>query len=289
MASDSPFRTQQWGRILQWNHIFMGTTYKDNHLPGFINNTRVMIFGSEIWVKSKATGLWRQAGASNTSTGEWWSPDFVTYNGSYENTPNNYRIEASTSYPSILPVRAPHGSSRIWHTDANYWLWHGYTLMRDIDGPDVADVISMCKISLVVNDATKTDDRDKSRYLFAVGADYYPASGTLSTYPGIGTARHTFVTAKWPNWQWSVMHTMTEAQFNATGGYPTELASLSEGTSTVITPPGGGVVTPPPPVAAPSRGSWFTKTVSTKNAWNSKDVSNTAPTKVRRSGRARIR
>jgi hypothetical protein len=37
------------------------------------------------------------------------------------------------------------------------------------------------------------------------------------------------VTAKYPDWQWHVMHTMTEAQFNATNGYPSALTNLVEG------------------------------------------------------------
>jgi hypothetical protein len=294
-ASDSPFRTQVWGRINQWNHIYMGTTYKDTHQPGFINNTRVMTFGHETWIKSKATGLWKQLGTTNSSVGEWWSPDFVQYNGPHDWTPQNYRIESSTGYPSILPVRAPHGSSRIWHTDANYWLWHGYTLFLNVDAQDVADVTSFCKVALVVNDPSRADDREFSRYIFAVGSDWYPPSGLLSTYPGVGTSRHRWLTARWPNWQYAIMHTMTEAQFTAPGGYPPALATVSEGSTNAPTDPGGGSggsdgggtgtggvggVTPPP--VAPTRGAWFAKLTGGANTWTGREVANVETSKIRR-------
>jgi hypothetical protein len=80
------------------------------------------------------------------------------------------------------------------------------------------------------------------------------------------------------------MHTMTLAQFNAPGGYPSYFNGLSDGTA--ITPPdpgdGDGGGNPPPPVVAPTRGSWFAKLTGGDNTWATRSVANVAASKIRR-------
>lgn len=222
-VTDPAVKNATWSRIIQWTHIYMSETYKTAHASGWVNNTRVAIWDCQVWVKSKTTGNWTRLSLSNTPGGEWWTPDFKLYKGTKESTGDAYRIEGS-GYPSIRTVLAATGTPA-GSPDANvgYWLWHGYSGLTAITGSDVADVVSCCKTALVLHNAGGTDDRDASRFLFAVGADYYPVSG--SSYPAVGTSRHRFVRAKYPSYQWHVMHTMTEAQFNAAGGHPSALDS----------------------------------------------------------------
>lgn len=278
-------KNEVWTRILPWTHIWLSQTYRDTHAGGsFVKpgNTRVMIWDVQVWVKSKATGAWRQACSSNTPGGEWWSPNFRDYLGGSQSVPGAYRIESSTGYPSIRTVYASTGRTTGDDAFIDYWLWHGYGSFGTIDGADVADVVASSRVSLVLDDPAGVDDRADSRYLYSMGADYYPA-GKLSTYPGVGTSRQRIVTARYPNFEYHVMHTMTQAQFDAPGGYPSYFVGLADGSA--ITPPGpgdGGGGGTTPPVVAPTRGSWFAKLTGGANSWAGRAVANVAANKVRR-------
>jgi hypothetical protein len=169
---------------------------------------------------------------------------------------------------------------------SSYYFWHGYGSPTAIDPYDVADVLVSTKVSLVIDDTDGPDDRAASRFMVAVGADYYPNTA-LAVYPGVGTSRHKLVTARWPDFQYAVMHTMTEAQFNAAGGYPSAFAGLAEGGSGGGSGGGGGsgswLITPP------SRAEWFALETAGANSWLTHAVANTAPNKVRKGRRARMK
>ena len=282
-------KNEVWTRVFPWTHIWLTETYRDRHTGSFVKpgNTRVMIWDVQVWVKSKATGQWRQACSSNTPSGEWWSPNFRDYLGGAQSVTGGYRIEAATGYPSVRTVYAPTGRTTGDDAYVDYWLWHGYGSFGAIDGEDVADVVASSRVSLVLHDPAGVDDRADSRYLYSMGADYYPA-GKLPTYPGVGTGRQRIVTARYPNFEYHTMHTMTLAQFNAPGGYPSYFDGLSDGSA--ITPPdpgdgggggggGGGTV---PPVVAPTRGSWFAKLTGGASSWATRAIANVAANKVRR-------
>lgn len=276
-AANDPIRSTTWTRIQYWNQLVLSGTYRNLHTAGWENNTRVMVWDAQLWVRSASTGLFTLRYSSNTPGGDVWTPNFGTPFAKESNNAD-WRIETSTGYPSMRLVSTPDNSS--------YYFWHGYGSVTAITGPDVSDVLVTTKAALVLDDPDAVDDRRFSRFMFNVGADYYPGT-SLAVYPGVGTSRYKFVRAEYPNFQYFVMHTMTEAQFNATNGYPSVFNGLSEGDSV----PGGGGGTDPPPsttwlIQPPSKGQWFTKLDTGANNWSTHAVANTEPNKVRRGRRA---
>lgn len=248
-----------WTRALYWNQIYCADPWGISHTPGWINNTRVMSWDHQLWIKSKSTGQWTRYTLSDSLSGEAWSPNFSFYGG--QSSSVDCRTESATGYQSI---RLVYDSGE--PTGVGYWIFHGYSGgIVSIDPYDVAEVLASQKTSLVVHDLFYADDRDYSRFLLACGADYYPAT-SLPVYPGVGTSRHKLVRAKWPNWQYHVMHTMTEAQFD----YPSSFASLSEGDSTATTDPGSGEATPMPLVHPVS--SWAALETGGSSSWGASAV-----------------
>lgn len=250
----SSLQTTEYGRCTWWCQIFCADPYGASHTGAWENNTRVLIFDPEIWIKSKSTGQWTLARSFNTIAGESFSPNFNNYMNQVD-----LRQEVSSGYWSARPIYSS-GEPTGW----GYYIFHGYGGgVFSVDKNDIADIISLCKTSLVIHDTFNYDDRDDSRYLFAVGADWYPTTGGLPYYPGIGTSKHKLVTAKWPSWQYHVMHTMTTAQWNAANGYPAIFDTRAENN---IPPPDGGSDPTPIPVVKPIA-AWQPLLVSGENNW----------------------
>lgn len=263
---DASYTTITWSRMNQWTHMMLGDTYGLSHLPGFVNNTRVLIWGSEVWIKSKATGLWTRRINENPLGGDWFSPSFRTWIGNKSVSTTGYKVDAETGYASIKLPMAPSASG-----EPDYWLWHGFTSQISIDPYDVADVVSSIKCSLKVDDPDGTDDREFSRFLIGVGSDYMPDE-PRSTYPSCGASRLKYVTAKWPNWEFRVLHTMTQAQLEAANGYPSYFATLSEGDTATDPDPGGGTTWAWPHAVA----EWQAMEVDTDvSQWGASGVSQT--------------
>lgn len=252
-----------WTRALYWNQIYCADPWGVSHTAGWIDNTRVMSWDHQLWIKSKATGQWTRYAMSDSLSGEAWSPNFSSYGG--QSSSVDRRTESSTGYQSM---RLVYDSGE--PTGVGYWIFHGYSGgIVAIDPYDVADVLVSQKTSLVVHDSFYADDRDYARFLLACGADYYPAT-SLPVYPGVGTSRHKLVTAKWPNWQYHVMHTMTQAQFEEANGYPSAFALLSEGDGEPTPPPSEGGSTTMPLVHPVS--AWAPLEVGGKSAWGASSV-----------------
>jgi len=261
-------------RILPWMHTPLGETYGLTHASGYVGNTRILMWDVRIAVKSKATGLWTVHGpqefsggmvqtASNRPASTGPAGDFR-----YEPTYGHY------SCRSTVTTAAPH---------SGYLCWHGWGQFIDIDPYDVADVAGSCRTSLILHDPAGTDDREFSRHMFAFSADYYPQAGiSYDYYNSIAQARVKFVTARWPNSQLHAFHTMTEAQFNAANGYPSQFALLADSIGDPTTP-----TTPTRTrIPAPTVGAWTPLTEGGAAAWGPQGVANTVPSVVRRARRA---
>ena len=269
-------------RILGWMHTPLGETYGLSHASGYVGNSRILMWDMRIAIKSKATGQWTVHGPQEFSGGMVQTAS----NRPVSTGPGgDFRYEPAYGHYSCRPVNttaAPH---------SGYLCWHGWGQFINIDPYDVADVCGTCRTSLILHDPSGTDDREFSRFMFAFSADYYPASSVASFdyYNSIAQARVKFVTARWPNSQIHVFHTMTEAQFNAANGYPPQFANLADsiGTPTTPTPtnPSPTPTTPTPPIVAPTVGKWTA--LASPGAWSSIGVANTAPTgSIRRARRA---
>lgn len=253
---DSTYRTITWPRIIFWSDSMLGETYQLNHTTGFINNTRVMIWGAEVWIKSKSTGQWTRVINSNPTGGGWFSPNYNVYLGNVSTVPSCYRLEAETGYQSYKLPMQPSTSGQ-----PDYWLHHSWTGTVAIDPWDVADVVSSMKCSLVIDNSALADDRAYSRFMLAAGADYYPEE-PRSIYPSVGSSAKKFVTARWPNWEYRVMHTMTQAQLEAANGYPSAYIGVGDGSSAEPDPE-----EPMEPPSLPTRGNWFAKLDGGDNVW----------------------
>lgn len=260
-----------WSRINQWYHAVLGATYEKNHAPGWINNTYVVVWGNEVWIRSKATGNWVRRINEDIKYGGWIDPNIWTwYKPSFSDSPSD-----ATLYNGYRAWRLIYPANEDPYP---YLAVHAYTGLVNIDPYDIAAVISVCRASLIVRDQNYTDDRDASRFLLGVGSDYYPDDPSITMYPGCGGSRMKFVRAKWPNWQFHVMHTMTEAQIRAPGGCPDELLALSEGGGVVDPPPGSGGTT----ILAPTVGEWQPLEVGGKAAWGASGVTGSPSGKIRR-------
>lgn len=250
--------SRSWGEILTWNHIYCTDEFGTTHAPGWINNSRALWFGFETWLRSKATGQWSRIVFSDNWNGHPISPTFV--HEDFAGTWKDFRTEANglQSVRLMYDNNAPYASS-----GSNYWAFHGYSGgVTAFTASDVADVLVFAKVSLVVHDATAADDRAFTKYAVSIGADYYP-SPRIYLYPSVGVSRHKLLKARWPEWQYIVMHTMTEAQLDAIG-LPSSVASALENFDE------GGVAPPvvPPAGPAPSKGRWLdVYTTSPRGRW----------------------
>lgn len=261
-----------YSRWLPWGHLFVGSSSQSpNSVTGWSHNSRQMFYDVELWQRSKNTGQWTLLRAGQPGNDVLSSVNYVEQ----EFNLSDSREETLTEGKSYRPTQDASAPIRPYR--AAHWFMDDYSPMGNT--ADVADVLVFCKTSLVLNDPTGTDDRNSNKMVSSLGMDPYPAAGGVGrTAPGVGTSRPRVVTAKWPNWEWLVLHTMTEAEINSVG-LPPSLTNLVEGDAN--NPP---VAPPPPP---PTLVKWVAKT--TPVGWVSPAVTTTPPNKVRRPRRAIMR
>jgi len=202
-----------WPTLVGWDQLYQSTENNGQHLPGFVGNTRVLVFGKELWVRLISTGNWIRIATGSELNGETWRPNFSDYGGGF------WGGQYTTGNPDD-PVDIRHelgGTSfrtRPASGTARYYVPHTYYGYATVDPWNVNAVCSLGKASLILHNGAGTDDRDYSQYLYGLGADWYPPySGPY--YPGVGTSRSKYVRAKYPNWQYHVMHTLTWNEFLA--------------------------------------------------------------------------
>ena len=200
-------------RILPWIVCHLSDTYESDHLTGWNNNTRCQVWDWHLWIKSKSTGQWSLLLNNNVLGGNG-------YDARYNPLGTQY-LDIRTESNGLRSVRVINDASAPY---AGYYTPHCWCGFASITASDIADIMICVKTSLVVHDPTKADDRAYTRYLLSAGGDYYPPSGGITVaWPAIGMSRMKWVEARWPDYQWHVLHTMTESQFEAPGGYPTAM------------------------------------------------------------------
>lgn len=270
--SSSPVRYEVYTRWLPWGHQFVGSsTQTPNSVTGWNHNTRQLFYDVQLWQRSKNTGLWSLLRAGQPLNDVLSS---VSYQEQSFNQSDS-RSDTTTGGKSYRPTRdtsAPTRPYRVAH-----WFINDFTPIGST--ADIADVLLCCRTSLILHDPNGTDDRGTSNLISSIGCDPYPASsGVGLAAPPVGISKPRRVSAKWPNWEWLILHTMTEAQINSIG-LPPALTNLAEGSGTVDPP-----VDPPP--ANPSTTNW--SALASPRAWSARATTLTAPTKVRRGRRARM-
>lgn len=243
-ATLSDLASRSWNELLMWCQVYVAEPYTAAILQTM--NQRLVLWDWRMLIQSVSTGQWTQSAYSDAYFGHLISPDFRF---EYPATPAvNERIEAS-GYKSVRPVydaAAPYAGQGF-----PYWAFHGYTGGNQfVTASDVAQIVVSCKMSRIVDNPALPFDAAERPFAFGLGVDAYPTP-RIYLYPSVGCSRHRQVAAVWPDYQFCVMTTQTEAQINAPGGVPPIFASAAE---TYDEGGGGGTVTPPGP--APSKGRW---------------------------------
>lgn len=245
-AQIADLASRSWAEIQLWNQIFVAEPY--TAAIAQTSNSRIGMWEWRLWIKSVSTGLW-----SVWSSAETWSGHLADQKFGNEyppSPPSGFRTEQPSGIVTAKPVYdlgAPFASDGF-----PYWIIHGYAGQRAFPTPsDVADILVCAKVTQFLDDPTRPDDTREGHWATAIGCDPYPTP-SIYDYPSTGCSIHRRIRARWPEHQYIVMHTMTEAQFNAPGGFPPFYADAYE-----TYDEGGPIVFPPTPAGpAPTKGRW---------------------------------
>jgi hypothetical protein len=169
----------EWSYALPWGVIFVAKEGSP------ATNTRVQIRNMRFYVFSKSTRTWRSLGSSASVDGSMYNEDFRLGD---DVKPAQVRSEASGGL-SVKPV---------WPYAYHFWCCGRQQFNR----PDLGGVYATFQARLVVDDAAKTDDRAKARFLGYTGLDYWRdlTSGWAPGQPNNGEAGHgrmKYVTNEW--------------------------------------------------------------------------------------------
>lgn len=160
-----------WNYVLPWFVLFEGE-------GNAATNTRVQMRDMRMYVLSRSTNRWTEIVAGNDVWGEF-CPAGSNYHGCTGG--DNKRAESSGGVSlKLIPNNVFHG-------------WFAGRLR--IDGPDVKAVYVTLQGRLIPDGV---DDRAQAKYLFDVGADYYPTDANSAPYlPGVGVSRAKLITNEW--------------------------------------------------------------------------------------------
>jgi hypothetical protein len=187
--------------VLPWLVLFDG----EGHAA---TNTRVHVRNIRAFYKSRRTGQWISYGTSAGASG-YGTPKTDLFGGSL-------REDKRTNADGSVEIKPP--------ADINY-AWHGWwSLGRvTIDPTDIAAMFVTLQARLVVDDASRPDDRSRARLLVQVGADYYPdpSTGWPGANPAVATSRVKLVKNEWQSFN---MTTFSDVGIQDPGGGISEVA-----------------------------------------------------------------
>jgi hypothetical protein len=90
-----------------------------------------------------------------------------------------------------------------WGQDLHGW----YGRREAIQGWDIKAVFVTMQARLVVDNPWLADDRWRARYLFDVGADYYPELANSSVFlPGVGVSRAKLIRSDWQSFNFVTLN-----------------------------------------------------------------------------------
>jgi hypothetical protein len=161
-----------WGQVYEWAGGNPAT------------NTRIQIKDLAMYYLSKKDNQWRLLQSAVRVSGANYREDFA---GDL-NKPANTRVEKDGS----ISVTCGGGY--------NYHFWPN-TGRVTIPANDVAGCFVTVKARLIVDDATKPDDREKAKYLMSVGGDWWLSLtapwDNWKTNWDIGIGRFRYITSEW--------------------------------------------------------------------------------------------
>ncbi|NJD07645.1 MAG: hypothetical protein FIA97_14280 [Methylococcaceae bacterium] len=164
-----------------------GSIYRDTSDAADIN-TRVALKDYKVYVLDKS-GHWTLASspANAVIAGDRWPENFGG-----NPIGNDTRIESDGS----LSQKLLHG-----------YCWHFFTARFPVDSSKIAGIISTVSVRLVMDDPALPDDRNKARYLIAMGGDWWRTvtaehiafnkDPALTNAAEMGWSRFKYITGDW--------------------------------------------------------------------------------------------
>jgi hypothetical protein len=158
-------------------------------------NTRVQLRNMKTYYLSKKDGKWKQIQNSTTVEGNYYVEDFA---GDKNIVANEKKEKVGVS------VKPPEGH--------NYHFWDPNG-RASIDPDDFAGVATTVEARLIVEDASKPDDREQSNYLLSMGGDYWVSKdaeweSTWNNNFAAGVGKFRKVTKEWASFS---MHNLPDS------------------------------------------------------------------------------
>lgn len=161
-----------WGQIYEWAGGNNAT------------NTRIHIRDLAMYYLSKKDNKWHLLQSAVRVSGANYREDFV----------------GDINKPASIRIESDGGISTTCGGGFNFHFWPS-TGRITIPVNDVAGCFVTVKARLVIDDATKPDDRDKAKYLMSVGGDWWQSLtapwDNYKTNCDIGIGRFRFITSDW--------------------------------------------------------------------------------------------
>ncbi len=169
-----------WNAVNPWLVVFDGVGNR-------AVNTRVELRPIKLYMKRRSTGKWELIVKAPVS-GE----DFPKSLQGDKTTKPDLRNNSDTTR-----LLMPNGKDRVFHG------WGEVKSIKDF-APDIKAVFVTLQARLVVDNASKPDDRHLAKYLIHIGADYYPEVTTrvnetapANYFPGVGVSRSKYIRNEW--------------------------------------------------------------------------------------------
>ncbi len=163
-------------------------------------NTRVQLRNMKAYVLSKQDNKWHLLQSSKGVEGGAFREDFS----------GNANKSADVRTESDGSISAKAGGGYNYH----FWTQGGRST---INPNDIGGIFTTVEARLIVDDASKPDDRSQARYLLNTGGDYWldltAGWDNFKTNGGIATGRFKYVTTEWQAFN---MTTITAEQVRST-------------------------------------------------------------------------
>ena len=193
-AGEFPLTAEQWpgslpdqgAQLRTWLRVLAPESPGAGHQPGYAGNSRVRVWGLEVWIRS-AVGSWTRLTPADTPI----APDRAL-DGS----------QVETADGSLFDVRAePDGSLSLRPEAARVVVSSGQSspTQDTIETPpDVAHVLVLFNSQLVLHDPQGFDDREHARFLVGAGAAWLPPVADGAGFPVVahGESRLTYATTQ---------------------------------------------------------------------------------------------
>jgi hypothetical protein len=205
VAPSNPEPPDQDTRYMNWwGEIYVNYS---NVRPA---NTRVALKNGQLWVLPQDSDTWVNLQRTDDIRGGAWLENY------------------SNSDQAIDMKVEPDGSRSMVTTEghnAHFWPNLGFT---GIPSAGIRAVLSLAHTRLILDDSTKTDDRDQSAYIIALGADWRKLDGSCPNNICTGAGHGRYIKPA-NQWRAVLMNTMNYEQLQAFPMPPDSIFVLPDG------------------------------------------------------------